>query len=87
MTASLDDRQAAIRQALGSLPGDSREADEATRADYANLAESIRNPADLALDARPNAAGRWLVTVCTTDTLGALSVVAGFLDSHCKVHL
>src|SRR5262245_10955125 len=96
MPAPSEDRQAAIRQALQSL-GTAREpVAEVTRQEYVNLVQSIRQPADVALHVEPKDDNHFRVTVCTADSLGALSVVAGLFTAYrldigrgeiCTLHL
>src|SRR5262245_22936822 len=46
------------------------------------LLDSIARPGDVALDVEPQGQGRWLVTLCTSDALGALSIIAGLFTAH-----
>jgi glutamate-ammonia-ligase adenylyltransferase len=96
MTAPSQDRQAAIRQALQSLGRARGPGAEATRQEHVNLVQSIRRPADVALHVEPKDDNHWRVTVCTADSLGALSVVAGLFTAYrldigrgeiCTLHL
>jgi glutamate-ammonia-ligase adenylyltransferase len=78
-----DEQYSAILQALQSLPGDPHGRNAlATAEEYVRLVESVRQPADLALDVRLKDPGLWTVTVCTADSLGALSVVAGLFTAY-----
>ncbi|HVS34934.1 MAG TPA: putative nucleotidyltransferase substrate binding domain-containing protein [Gemmataceae bacterium] len=80
--APTDDRRPAIRQALRALLGDAPGAAERSlREECINLAQSVRQPADVALHVEPYGGGRWSVAVCTADSLGALSLVAGLFTA------
>src|SRR5262249_50643236 len=81
MTAPSEDRQAAIRQALQPLGRARRPVAEATRQEHINLVQSIQQPADVALHVEPKDDNHWRVTVCTADSLGALSVLAGLFTA------
>jgi glutamate-ammonia-ligase adenylyltransferase len=82
MTAPTDDRQPAIRQALRALLGDAPgSAEGPLREECIHLAQSVRQPADVALHVEPFGGGRWSVAVCTADSLGALSLIAGLFTA------
>jgi glutamate-ammonia-ligase adenylyltransferase len=77
-TPPTDDRRPAIRQALRALLGEAPgSAEGPLREECISLAQSVRQPADVALDVEAHGGGRWSVAVCTADALGALSLVAG----------
>ncbi len=48
----------------------------AERARHQALRESIERPGDVAMDAVETEPGRWTVTVCLADAIGALSIIA-----------
>jgi glutamate-ammonia-ligase adenylyltransferase len=56
--------------------------DAAERERHLALLAAIARPQDVALHAEPGPGGRWTVTVCTADSLGALSVIAGLFSAY-----
>ena len=50
---------------------------EDERSRHIELLCSLRTPADVVLHAEGGSGHQWTVTVCTTDCLGALAVIAG----------
>ena len=82
MTAPTDDRRPAICQALRALLSDAPGVAEGPlREECVALAQSVRQPADVALLVEPQGGGRWSVAVCAADSLGALSLVAGLFTA------
>jgi [glutamine synthetase] adenylyltransferase / [glutamine synthetase]-adenylyl-L-tyrosine phosphorylase len=82
MTSSPDDRRSAIQQALRALLGDAPGgAERPVREEGVRLAQSVVQPADVALHVEPHGGGRWGVAVCTADALGALSLIAGLFTA------
>ncbi len=75
----VDDRRPVIRQALHELL--SGGAGGRVREECVALAQSVRQPADVALQVEDKGGGRWSVAVCTADSLGALSLVAGLFTA------
>src|SRR5947209_19618689 len=78
--APSDDRRPAIRRALRALVADGG-AEGPLREECINLAQSVRRPTDVALHVEAHGGGRWSVAVCTADSLGALSLVAGLFTA------
>ena len=56
--------------------------DEPTRARHLEMLDRITELQHVDLDVQPRDDGRWLVTVCVADWLGALSVIAGLLTAY-----
>jgi glutamate-ammonia-ligase adenylyltransferase len=69
----------AIRKQLGTTYDHFNE-DERSR--HVQMLQSIQKPEDVALQTQPHGDNRWVVTVCTSDCLGALSTISGLLAAY-----
>jgi glutamate-ammonia-ligase adenylyltransferase len=56
--------------------------DAAAQARHQALLDAIRRPEDVALHAEAHDRNHWTVTVCTTDCIGALSIIAGLFTAY-----
>ena len=52
------------------------------RAEHVRLLDSVSGPGEVALSLRPAAGGRTEATVCATDHVGMLALLAGLFSAH-----
>ncbi len=56
--------------------------DAAARVRHPAMLAAVRQPADVMVEAAPEGQGRWAVTICAWDAIGALSIIAGLFAAH-----
>src|SRR5918992_1402721 len=69
----------AIREQLGSAY---EQFDEAHRSCHVQMLQSIKKPEDVAFQVQLRSNNHWVITVCTSDCLGALSTISGLLAAY-----